>query len=148
MIQAYRASRGRDESERLDQALAKIGRVAVPRLITLLNDPELSAVATWGLGVIADRRAVEPLIEVARSAPHPEVRSSATKALGRLADPRAFDVLIQGLDDDATRLVAIEGLIRLRHKRAIPALQRYADDPRVGMRSTCVPRCRASSRSD
>src|SRR5438445_7667079 len=60
LIAASRRTRGRDESERLNEALVRMGRRAVPRLIESLGDPRVGA--AWALGVMGDRRVVEPLI--------------------------------------------------------------------------------------
>jgi len=127
LIQAYRSARGRDESENLDLALSRMGRAAVPRLIALLDDPDLSAVATFGLGAIGDRRAVPALMRTARTAAHEVVRGSAVRALGRIRDRRAFAVIVDALADPETRIQATEALARLGDRRAVEALRPYAE---------------------
>ncbi len=71
---------------------------AVPILIPLLGDREVSWIVPWSLGEIGDKRVVAPLI-------------------GTLAD-----------QDPSMRVLAICALVKLRAKDALPALYRLLGD--------------------
>jgi len=101
--------------------LMKLGRSAVPLLITTLDDPdpEVSAVAALALGQIGDRRAVTPLMGVLQSFGTPAVSDSRTRvpghvraqasvwALSRLGDPRAVRAIIAltGMPDRRNEMI-------------------------------------------
>jgi HEAT repeat protein len=85
--------------------LAKFGRLrkvaALRPLLVALNDPNkwLRGEAARSLGVLADTRARERLIQAMRGDPEPTVRVSAAQALGMLRGPKAIQALREVLTD-------------------------------------------------
>ncbi|MGZ3583638.1 MAG: HEAT repeat domain-containing protein, partial [Ktedonobacterales bacterium] len=77
--------------------------------------------AAAALEVLADPRAVEPLITLLRKDEHREVRANAARALGKLGDQRATLPLIQALQDPAweVRSSAVCALERLDDPQAV-----------------------------
>ena len=74
-------------------------RRAVPVLVPLLNDPEVSYIVPWSLGQIGDRTAIEPLINTLNSH-DPSVRVLAILALQELGADEALPKLRQLLNDE------------------------------------------------
>jgi HEAT repeat protein len=102
------------EQERAARVLGRIGPPAVDSLIKLVQDrnapPETRAGAARILGVIGDRRAVDPLLGLLRDERY-FVRQQGARALGRIGNP-AIDSLVQMARSSlpAAREAAIEAL--------------------------------------
>jgi HEAT repeat protein len=97
-------------------------------LAELINDleSERSAArseAAFILGLVTDKRAVEPLIKVLQDRSD-EVRYEAVNALGALGDLRAFDPLLQMAQDQNIEVSsdALVALAELGDKRAVAPL--------------------------
>jgi HEAT repeat protein len=89
-------------SDRVSDALAKLGDPAAPALIAALasEDPRRCSGAAKALAVIKAPRAFEPLLGVIRNASFPPyARVNAASALAALADPKAIDPLLECLKD-------------------------------------------------
>jgi HEAT repeat protein len=73
-----------------------VGKDEVDKLIKYMDDPNvrLRRFAARALGIIGDKRAVEPLIEIAINTKLPFTRGYAVHALGEIGDARAVDPLI------------------------------------------------------
>jgi len=71
----------------LVERVGKPGKLRSPRIIELA-------------GRTGDRRAVQPLIKIARSSEPSRSRSAALKALARLNDPDATKAIVEALGDD------------------------------------------------
>lgn len=89
-----------DEEEEAEEWIASIGkdRRAVPQLIEALKDADAvtRANAAASLGVIADKRATQPLIDVIMNATEREkTRSAAITSLGTLGDAAALEPLVK-----------------------------------------------------
>ena len=104
------------------QALARIGKPAVPALIEQLRSRSdlRRYLAILALQAIGDPQAVPPLIELIRN-PKAARRSNAADALGQLRDPRAVEPLIEALGDrdKLVGLAACIALGSLGDKRAV-----------------------------
>lgn len=101
-------------------------------LATLAHaDSRLRRQAAAALEVLADRRAVEPLITLVGADEHQGVRANAARALGKLGDRRATLPLIQALQDPAweVRSSAVCALERLGDQRAVLPLLTVLGDP-------------------
>ncbi|MEE9295843.1 MAG: HEAT repeat domain-containing protein [Phycisphaerae bacterium] len=112
---------------KFDSKGAKSGaaRAAFARVVGALKDEDADAreAAAEVLGLIGDRRAVEPLtVALHDEAWH--VRRAAAKALGAIADERAFEPLVIALDDEEphVRPAAAEALGMIGDKRALEPL--------------------------
>jgi HEAT repeat protein len=116
------------------KALSQLGsKRSVPPLIrTLLTaeDTEIRSAAAWTLGFIDDDRALEPLMETARSiGDDVDVRSHALEALGHLMNTGAVPALVPCLSDESAsvRFWAAFALGNVGGDDVIPELQRLAD---------------------
>ena len=118
-------------------ALARIGSPASPFLRAALTDgdPERRAAAAVGLGVLRDRRAVEPLI-AALNDDEEWVRLDAAVALGRLGDRRAVEPLHKKLRDKSliVRCPAAAAAARLGDRRGFAFLVAALRSDRRGQR--------------
>lgn len=85
------------------------------------EDSRMRRQAVAALEVLADRRAVEPLITVLGKDESHEVRANAARALGKLGDRRATLALIEALQDPAweVRSSAVCALERLEDPQAV-----------------------------
>jgi HEAT repeat protein len=110
------------------RALIKLNRLALLPLIEYLPraQGEEAAAAIRALGDIADRRALDVLLEQAEG----EQRGEAFLALGKLRSPQAESALIAGLTDadSRVRMNAAMALGPLGGSEAVPPLQRTLED--------------------
>ncbi|MBI4510927.1 MAG: HEAT repeat domain-containing protein [Deltaproteobacteria bacterium] len=118
--------------------LGRIGdKAAVPALLQRLHDRHdvVRISAAEALGVLADRRAVKPLIELTLRDPAPQVRAQAAGALGKLGDARSMDVLVAALadPDHGARIRALEALEML-HPQDTSPLEGALRDPNLEVR--------------
>lgn len=109
---------------------------AVPGLIEGLKDKESRLSAIQFLGLIGDRRAVDPLLQVlggigSGKAAHTfyklEERERAAFALGRIGDPRAIDGLMNALrmDNAKVGLTAVNALKDINNVSIVPKLAAF-----------------------
>ena len=106
--------------------LIMLGRPAVLDLLDALNDDlwVVREAAAQALGIIGDLRAVEPLLNKAKTDRDRGVRESCIKALGEFGDARSIDVLIEAVQDRTTRLAASEAMSKIKDIRVlVPHLQ-------------------------
>jgi HEAT repeat protein len=107
-------------------ALTEIGQPAVDHLIAGLKDinRNVRGEVTKALGEIKDKRAVDPLIEVAIYDNDSWVRETAVEALGKLGDSRIADSFIPILmdKDSNVRKAAVEALGVMGNNNAIDPL--------------------------
>ena len=131
LIEAFRDSKYTGKDYRIVSALGKLGPVAVEPLIQALGAKEsysgqVRKGAAEALGIIRDKRAVEPLIAVLSSADYDRTRAAAAEALGRIKDASDVDALVEGLSSSGTNLPdkCAWALGELRDARAVEALVR------------------------
>lgn len=143
---------GEDLRRAAKQALTWIGRPAVESLITLLQD-ESNAVRTDAaevLGLIGDKRAAGPLLEMLAVLPKFAVYDeyhlslmveAGISALTRI-DPRGVELLTPALKHRSflVRSEAARALGEVGEKRAVPALIAAMKDPDPGEQLTSVQR--------
>jgi len=124
--------RSRDKAVRdaAYESLTEAGAPAVPRLIAALedNDPNIREYAAGALGNIGDERAVEPLMDMLRTA-HVR-RYVAAWALGEVNAAGAVDLLIEtmGEPNDALQKESARALIKIGDK-SVPALIKALESP-------------------
>jgi hypothetical protein len=96
-----------------------------PLIAVLKNDSKscLHSAAAYALGIIGDKKAVEPLIKALNDTVS-DVRWGAASALGKINDARAVAPLIKVLadEDSFVRRAAVEALGEIRNKSAIAPL--------------------------
>lgn len=107
------------------KALVKIGKPAVPHLLTCLTDedPWIRERAVWILGKLKDPRSTDGLIAALRD-DDSDVRWLSALALGELKDQRAVEPLIRALSDvyQNVRKEAVWALGAIGDTRATAAL--------------------------
>lgn len=119
---------------------------AVPVLLKLSDDDDLSLVvnATRALEMIADPRAVQPMLTLAKGATRVEVRNRAIDVLGMLGDNQAEETLVSILGDrreaESTRCSAAAAIGGLPHHsdRAVRYLLETLRGPSAIMRWTAL----------
>jgi HEAT repeat protein len=96
--------------------LIALGRPAVTELLEALDDGlwVVREAAAQALGIIGDPRAVEPLLQKAKTDRDRGVRESCIKALGEFGDARSIDVLVEAVQDRTTRLAATEAMSKIK----------------------------------
>ena len=130
-----------------DAARTTLSTLALDRFMGMLlehEDPLVRAAVAYGLGVLADPRAVEPLIEALAADEDARVRVAAADTLAVLGKGAAEESLLQALDTDPDTAVR-EGRRAGRWARCRPAGQR----PGCSLRSvpTLPQRCARKSHS-
>jgi len=102
---------------RILNAIADLGKAAVPNLIEALKDDEAAPYACVVLGTIGPEaaEAAPALAERLKAEKRPEVRQQLAMALGAVGTEKAVPALIQELSDarEATRVAAAFGLGRI-----------------------------------
>jgi len=145
------ANGGKDQRNKIEKLLTRedgrgpievanqFGTSAVPILLEIIK-PDYSPIipqakearrlvrvgAIDALGFIGDKRAVNPLVSILKTKSEESIiRGSAAYALGRIGDPEALNPLIDALSDEdfSIREWAIKALVKMKDKRAIPALE-------------------------
>lgn len=115
--------------------LAGMGSDAVPPLVAALEDQARPAYqranAACALGLIANKRAIEPLIAALRDDDE-GVRAAAASALGDLKDARAVEPLLSALQDSSpkVRMRAVYELAASDDDRAFDAIARFVQERR------------------
>jgi HEAT repeat protein len=118
-------------------ALGELGELAsqdalAPLLALLATEAntDVGRAIIYALGLIGDRRALAPLVDVLRDRDRPALlRAMAAEALADLRDPTAVDPLIAALSDELAevRFFAAFALGEIGDTRALPALQERID---------------------
>jgi len=107
--------------------LTKLGDEAFDFMIKALNDMprswDLACKASAALGLLGDRRAVEPLIDTLKF-DNITVSKKVAEALGKIGDARAFMPLMKLLEkpDSELQIKAMEALGRLGDGRAVEVI--------------------------
>lgn len=95
---------------------------AIPILVPLLKDPEVTSIVPWALGQIGDKRAIGPLLD-ALDDDSPSTRVLAIYALETLNAKEAVPRLIQLLDDHRKSNFGAQVSVAEAAKAAIAKLQ-------------------------
>ncbi|NYB52411.1 MAG: HEAT repeat domain-containing protein [Methanobacteriaceae archaeon] len=129
------------------EVLFQIGEDAVKPLIKALNDEKyheeylIKTGCIKVLGLIGDKRAVEPLIELLDDYDS-YVRSSSAKSLGLIGDKRAVEPLIELLENDINTFVrkaSVSALGKLGASNAInPIIDTIDDDEDPNLTIQCL----------
>jgi HEAT repeat protein len=116
-------------------AIAESPEELLPQVVALLKepDPDLRGYAALGLGLMADSRAVAPLLEAVRHDPDANVRFQSIEALGRLRAHAACDTLatIAESDDLFLAFAAIDALASIAESSVAPRLLPLLNSPIV-----------------
>lgn len=112
-------------AELIEEELASLVGAAIQS-----GDPDdedyVGAAAAYALGVIADPRALEPLMAVAGDGDRDWlIRGQAVWALGELGDARAFDLVLEALADPDCEPEALAALGGFHDPRAIQVFSTY-----------------------
>ena len=118
--------------------LGRIGDVrATDDLVARLYDRDdlLRMATAEALGMLGDKRALQPLVRATLRDPAPQVRAHAAAAVARVEGENAIDVLVAALADPdyATRLRALEAFETMRVDDTSP-LEAALHDPNVQVR--------------
>ena len=123
-------------------ALAELGGAAVPLLLTILEDPRISAfckgLAAWALASIGARGAEQ--LRPAMESPLVDVRAAVVGALGdqiqNSDDQEALTLLHQALEDpsEEVQAEAVTAFGKLQHPRFIPVLAASLGSPSLEVR--------------
>lgn len=92
-------------------ALAQMGKRAIPTLTAALSNPDTRFSAVQALAYLHHPEIISPLIEVADD-PNPDIRSTVMATLSNFRDSQGRNVLISGLQDthSSVRKEAVIGL--------------------------------------
>lgn len=137
-----------DENVRL-VAVEALGKMRGPGVVDALiaaskdtsDDVRLQAVTA--LGVIADRRAVQPLLDQFAKDDSPQVRYECLTSLGLIGDPAAVDVLVKGTTDSdyGVRMWSIDALCQMNDSHAPALVITMVHDPDPYVRQHVVEAC-------
>lgn len=125
----------------ISKVLLKLGNIAIPALIDILNDEDAEDELRWYaakiLGDLKDAEAIPPLIELLQTTDSEELQAMAASALGQMGI-EAIAALSLLLADDTTRLLAVRSLAYIRHPETITPLLSVVDDAQVDIRVTTI----------
>ncbi len=137
-----------DENVRLVavEALSKMrGPGVVDALLGALHDKseDVRLQAVTALGVIADRRAVQPLLDQFAKDDNPQVRYECLTSLGLIGDPAAVDVLVKGTTDSdyGVRMWSIDALCQMNDSHAPALVVTLMRDPDQYVRQHVIESC-------
>jgi HEAT repeat protein len=110
-------------------------------LIALLQDDESDPEAQWFviriLGEFNHPQVVTALIEVLKASDNEDLNSMTVTALAQMGNP-TIPVLSDLLDDESTRLFAVQTLGHIRHSETVPFLLNVVDDPDAQVRAIAI----------
>lgn len=117
-------------------AIRVLGEIGDTRATQAISDElghrndSVRIAAADALGKVADRRAIQALIQATLKDPATQVRAHAANSLGKIGDEAALGVLIAALGDPdhGTRLLALEALEMIRPPDT-SAVERLLRDP-------------------
>ncbi len=128
----YRSHRNPEIKRLVVQTLAAINPPALHNSLREVfseavfdQDPEVRLAAVEGLKVIKDPRVLD-IMSVLLQDPEPRIRIATLRAYGETGFPQATQPLMAALQDGSepdVKMAALDGLLTLRAKDAIPALQ-------------------------
>jgi HEAT repeat protein len=111
--------------------LIEMGTPTIQPLINALQSEHsrIRKGATVALGMLEDKAAVDPLMELLKKEEDQQVRENAVMALGMLGDKKAVDIMIQLLEDENKniRKNAITSLGVFKDKKAVKPLSKILD---------------------
>lgn len=92
-------------------------------LLIMLFETKRYPWTAWALGEIGDRKAVPPIMEYFKVAPH-HWKPELLEALGKLGGPGVLDLLVSSLNDPDrdVPMTAAKALKRLKDPRSVPTL--------------------------
>jgi HEAT repeat protein len=110
------------------RAAADLRQPSTPGRQALLVDATLAR--------LGDRPALQRLADATSSADYPD-KSPVAEAIGRSGDPNQGALLVPLLHhrDPYTRMAAVDGVVLLSYKAAVPDLRQLLSDPTVEVRS-------------
>lgn len=113
-----------------EEALIKIGKIAVPALLKHLHsaNSDVKNMIVEILGEIKDFRATAELIRMGGDSDD-NVKLAAVESLGKLKDPNSIEFLIKNLESDNILLlfVTVKALKALAHPQTVDPLLRISD---------------------
>ncbi|MCI0487977.1 MAG: HEAT repeat domain-containing protein, partial [Blastocatellia bacterium] len=141
LLALLRSEREADRG-RAARVLWRIGTPSVEPLLGLLQDksarPETRAVVAATLGMIGERRAIGPLIELLKDERY-YVRQQAARALGQMGEPAVEQVVGMARSSvPATREAAIEALGGINSGASIDRIVEALTDSNTNVRSAAV----------
>jgi len=118
-------------------------RVAEKPFIDLLWDshrPSCAISAAEGLGWVGGNMSVDPLIKVLKESSSNQMKSKALKSLARLDAIVAYNDILPFFDDPEPflRRSAIEAMVGLKDRRALPYIKDKLKDPSEDVRDIAV----------
>ncbi|MCG6155653.1 HEAT repeat domain-containing protein [Rubinisphaera margarita] len=126
---------------RAADALVRIGRPAIPELISVAEERNASNALTAiiALGRLEDSRALEVLSNQCSNT-SPAIRATTIEAIGRLGESKGIRYLVRGLSDPdiGVRMQAAVALKKAADKRAVDSLIEALNDPDPDFREQVV----------
>jgi HEAT repeat protein len=123
------------------QVLSKFGAIAIPQLISILEDDESEEELHWYamriLGDMKNSDAIAPLVELIKSNNNEELKGMAAAALGEIGTLAIF-ALTELLKDRNTRLLAVQSLSYIRNNETITPLLSVVEDSQVAVRVVAI----------
>ncbi len=114
---------------------------AIAPLIDFLNDEEADPEAQWFavriLGSFNHPRVIEALIELLKTSQSEDLNSMAVSVLASMGKT-AVSVLETLLEEDSTRLFAVQALGQIRRSETVPLLMQVIRDPEVQIRAIAI----------
>jgi HEAT repeat protein len=111
--------------------IPKLGEIAIPPLLDLLNDDDIDLEDRWMvariLGDFPQPPAIAALVELVSHNPDPELTAIATSALTKIGVPAI--ATLTNLIDTPDRQIAVTILAQIRHSQTIEPLIQVSNDP-------------------
>ncbi|AFY42866.1 HEAT repeat domain-containing protein [Nostoc sp. PCC 7107] len=125
----------------ITKVLLRLGNIAIPPLIEILEDTEAEEELRWyaarTLGEFQHPEAIAPLVELLRTSDDEELKAIAATALGQMGS-LAITQLSELLKQDDTRLLAVRSLAYIRTPETISPLLTVVQDTEVAVRATAL----------
>ncbi|MCC5638629.1 HEAT repeat domain-containing protein [Nostoc sp. CHAB 5844] len=125
----------------ITKVLLRLGNIVIPPLIEILEDEDAEEELRWyaarTLGEFQHPEAIAPLVELLKKGEDEELKAIAATALGQMGSI-AITELSALLQQEDTRLLAVQSLAYIRHPETIKPLLSVVQDAEVAVRATAL----------
>lgn len=123
------------------KTIPNFGEAAIEPLLSILEDEEADWELLWFvariLGNLSHPAVVSALVNLLKTTENTEVASMTASALTHYGVAAIAD-LSELMQDESTRLMAVQALVQIRHVDVIPPLLSAIDDPSPAIRATAI----------
>lgn len=125
----------------IGKVFCRLGEIAINPLVGIIESDNAEEELRWCvarlLGELKHPKSITSLIKLCENSQDEELSTIAYSALGQIGTP-AIPALIELLNHQNTKLLAVRALAYIRHSQVIPALLSVVEDEDFRVRATAI----------